>query len=203
MDDEEADLSSQIFFSNPETSTTLDDFLQTITATCTHSHTCNPPGSSATAHNHTCYHTHIHVSGTDEVSCASDKAKPKKAHKPLGNREAVHKYREKKKAHTTYLEEEVKKLRVINQQLLKKLQGMAALEAEVRRLKTLLIDVRAKIDGALGNYPFQTQCVAGDGLSCDGMAQCFVVKGVSGSCEPAVMNCHVNPDSGQNLGMPN
>ncbi|KAL6906053.1 hypothetical protein ACP4OV_003654 [Aristida adscensionis] len=201
MDDGEVDLSSQILFSNPETYTSLDDYLPTITTTCTHTHTCNPPGPSETAHTHTCYHTHTHVFSTDDDSCGGDKAKPKKARKPLGNREAVRKYRKKKKAHTAYLEEEVKKLRAINQQLVKKLQGQAALEAEVARLRTLLVDVRAKIDGALGSYPFQAQGGLGNPMNCDGMAQCFVGKGVNGSCGPAVMNCEVGSDSGQNLTM--
>ncbi|KAF0890100.1 hypothetical protein E2562_037670 [Oryza meyeriana var. granulata] len=72
-----------------------------------------------------------HISSSDDDSCGGNKTKPKKAHKPLGNREAVRKYRQKKKAHTAQLEEEVNKLRAINQQLVKRLQGQAALEAEV------------------------------------------------------------------------
>lgn len=205
MDNGEVDVSSQVIFSNPETPTSLDDFLWNTRTTCTHTHTCNPPGLSATAHTHTCYHTHTHVFSTDDDSCGSDKAKQKKTRKPLGNRVAVRKYREKKKAHAAHLEEEVKKLRAVNQQLLKRLQGQAALEAEVARLRTLLVDVRAKINGALGSYPFQTQCVVGNALSCDGMAQCFVGKselGMNSTCGPAVVNCHISPDSGQNLGMP-
>jgi hypothetical protein len=71
--------------------------------------------------------------------------------KPLGNREAVRKYRQKKKAHAAFLEEEIKKLRAANQQLLKMLQGHAALEAEVVRLSTLLLDVRGKIDAEIGD----------------------------------------------------
>lgn len=205
MDDGEVDVSSQVIFSDLETPTSLNDFLWNTMTTCTHSHTCNPPGPSAKAHTHTCYHTHTHVFSTDDDSCGSDKAKPKKARKPLGNREAVRKYREKKKAHSARLEEEVRKLRAVNQQLLKRLQGQAALEAEVVRLRTLLVDVGAKIDGALGSYPFRMQCGAGNALSCDGMAQCFVGKselGVNHRCAPAVVNSHISQDSGQNLGMP-
>jgi hypothetical protein len=198
MDDGEVDLSSQINFSTPDTSSSLDDFLKTITTTCTHTHTCNPPGPSETAHTHTCYHTHTRVFSTGNDSCCSDKAKPKKPRKATGNREAVRKYRQKKKAHTEHLEEEVKKLRAINQQLVKKLQGQAALEAEVTRLRSLLVDIRAKIDGALGNYPFQAQCDAGNGLSCDAVAQCFLGKVETGNCGPAVMNCHISPGSEQN-----
>ncbi|CAD6259778.1 unnamed protein product [Miscanthus lutarioriparius] len=46
---------------------------------------------------------------------------------PSGNRAAVRKYGEKKKAHTASLEEEVVHLRALNQQLMKKLQSHAAL----------------------------------------------------------------------------
>uniref|UniRef100_A0A0D9XWQ3 BZIP domain-containing protein n=1 Tax=Leersia perrieri TaxID=77586 RepID=A0A0D9XWQ3_9ORYZ len=193
MDDGEIELSSQMMFSNPEPHISLDDFLASIRTTCTHTHTCNPPGPSATAHTHTCYHTHTRVFSSDDDSCGGNKAKPKKTRKPLGNREAVRKYRQKKKAHTAHLEEKVKKLHAINQQLVKKLQGQAALEAEVTRLRTLLVDVRAKIDGALGSYPFQSQCGDANVSSCDGMSQCFAGKPV---------NCHISPDSGQNLVVP-
>lgn len=68
---------------------------------------------------------------------------------PVGNREAVKKYREKKKAHTVYLEEQVEQLRSLNQQLLRRLQGQSALEAEVYRLRTLLAEFRGRIDGEL------------------------------------------------------
>ncbi|CAD6273065.1 unnamed protein product [Miscanthus lutarioriparius] len=62
--------------------------------------------------------------------------------RPSGNRAAVRKYREKKKAHTASLEEVVH-LRALNQQLMKKLQSHAALEAEVARPRCLLVDIRA------------------------------------------------------------
>ncbi|KAI4382978.1 hypothetical protein MLD38_008865 [Melastoma candidum] len=74
-----------------------------------------------------------------------------KAKSPSGNREAVRKYREKKKAHTAYLEEEVRKLRVVNQQLVMRLQVQATLEAEAARLRNVLIDLRSKIDGELSS----------------------------------------------------
>lgn len=205
MDDGEIELSSQMMFPNPEIPTSLDDFLPSIRTTCTHTHTCNPPGPSATAHTHTCYHTHTHVFSSDDDSCGGDKAKPKKGRKPLGNREAVRKYRQKKKAHTAHLEEEVKRLRAINQQLVKRLQGQAALEVEVVRLRSLLVDVRSRINGALGSYPFQAQCGVDNVLGCDGMAQCFAGKpelGERRSCTPSVVNCHISSDSGQNLVVP-
>ena len=162
MDDGEIELSDHVLLSNPNSSSSfqdstpiesfLDDFLKN-TRTCTHTHTCNPPGPDAT-HTHTCYHTHTQVFASEEDEAPNNK----KVRRPSGNREAVRKYREKKKAHTAYLEEEVKKLRLLNQQLVKKLQGQAVLEAEVLRLRSLLLDLRGKIDDELGNFPFQKQC---------------------------------------------
>ncbi|RLM91877.1 uncharacterized protein C2845_PM08G28480 [Panicum miliaceum] len=84
-------------------------------------------------HTHTCLHTHTQVVASDEEL--------RKPRKPLGNREVVRKYREEKKAHAAFLEEEVKKLRATNQQLLRRLQGHAALEAEV----TLVINPDAEV----------------------------------------------------------
>ncbi|XP_043687050.1 basic leucine zipper 23-like [Telopea speciosissima] len=168
MDDGEVELSDQVFLSNPDVScdlqgsaydSFLDEFLKN-TRTCTHTHTCNPPGPDA-AHTHTCYHTHTQVLASEEDEGSNDKEKSvSKSRRPSGNREAVRKYREKKKAHTAYLEEEVKKLRVLNQQLVKRLQGQAILEAEALRLKTLLIDIRGKIDSELGAFPLQKRCIS-------------------------------------------
>ncbi|XP_066333498.1 basic leucine zipper 23-like [Miscanthus floridulus] len=70
--------------------------------------------------------------------------------RPSGNCTAVRKYREKKKAHTASLEEEVVHLQALNQQLMKKVQSHAALEAEVARLRCLLVDIRGRIEGEIG-----------------------------------------------------
>ncbi|KAI5059257.1 hypothetical protein GOP47_0025576 [Adiantum capillus-veneris] len=154
----------------------LDELLK-ATHACTHTHTCNPPGPSNAPHTHTCIHTHTHLfaqqqqqqqneASSETLNCsktsqgaeginldASEEAMDISAFlkkRPLGNREAVKKYREKKKAQTAYLEEQVAQLRSINQQLLRRLQGHAALEAEVHRLRTLLAEFRGRIDGELG-----------------------------------------------------
>lgn len=166
MGDGDIELSDNVLLSNPESSNNvqastsvnkINEFSRT-TRTCTHTHTCNPPGPDA-AHSHTCYHTHTQVIASEEDDRQDDKehanSKPKR---PLGNREAVRKYREKKKAHTAYLEEEVKKLRLLNQQLVRKLQGQALLEAEVLRLRSIFVDLKGKIDNELGVFPFQKQC---------------------------------------------
>lgn len=123
--------------------------------TCTHTHTCNPPGSDST-HTHTCFHTHVFPSQS-ENNTDLEEGKPRR--RPSGNREAVRKYREKKKAHTAYLEEEVKKLRVMNEQMIKKVQRQVVLEAEVMRLRSVLVKLRDKIDSELeGGFPCQKHC---------------------------------------------
>ncbi|KAL2939197.1 Basic leucine zipper 23 [Bienertia sinuspersici] len=139
----------------------LFDELLKHTRTCTHTHTCNPPGPDA-AHTHTCYHTHTQVFSSEEDTKIRSSLKPKR---PLGNREAVRKYREKKKAHTAFLEEEVKKLRLMNEHLLKKVQGQAALEAEILRLRSLLLDFRGKIDIEMSTFLGQNHCSSNTDIS--------------------------------------
>lgn len=175
--DDGVDLPSQFLFSHPEMMPgTFDDLLSSTgsaATTCSHTHTCNPPGPSAAMHTHTCLHTHTQVfaAGSDDDDAARDD--PARPRRPLGNREAVRKYREKKKAHAAFLEEEVKKLRFANQQLLRRLQGHATLEAEVVRLRSLLFDVRAKIDSEVaGAFPFQRQCCVGS-VVCADPTLCF------------------------------
>ncbi|KAL6609726.1 hypothetical protein ACP70R_039695 [Stipagrostis hirtigluma subsp. patula] len=171
--DDGADLPTQLLFSHPEMPHSFDEFFSHASTSCTHTHSCNPPGTSAAMHTHTCLHTHTQVfpggGGGEDDDAREDTAKPRR---PLGNREAVRKYREKKKAHAAFLEEEVRKLRAANQQLLRRLQGHAALEAEVVRLRSLLVDVRAKIDAEVGAFPFQKQCSVGS-VVCADPALCF------------------------------
>ncbi|GJN17432.1 hypothetical protein PR202_gb04495 [Eleusine coracana subsp. coracana] len=159
--DHAVELPSHLLFSRPEITHGFDEFLKTATA-CTHTHTCNPPGPSAATHTHTCLHTHLQVFASGENTTIVEEGDLRKPRKPLGNREAVRKYREKKKAHAAFLEEEVKKLRTTNQQLLKRLHGYAALEAEVVRLRGLLFDVRVKIDSEIDSCDdFQKHWIVG------------------------------------------
>lgn len=166
MDDGELDFSNQEMFTNSigdlPSSCSMDSFFDEIlkdTHACTHTHTCNPPGPDL-SHTHTCFHVHTKILpaaseekiGSDDTA-ESDEKKSKK--RPLGNREAVRKYREKKKARAASLEDEVVRLRALNQQLVKRLQGQAALEAEVARLKCLLVDIRGRIEGEIGSFPYQ------------------------------------------------
>lgn len=144
-------LTNQESCSNFQASTSLNTVsdLSSSIRTCTHTHTCNSPGPEA-VHTHTCYHTHTQVFASEDDT----NSKPKRI---SGNREAVRKYREKKKAHTAYLEEEVRKLRLVNQQLVRKLQGQTLLEAELLRLRNILLQLKGKIDSELGSFPFQCQ----------------------------------------------
>jgi hypothetical protein len=107
----------------------------------------------------TCFHVHTKIlptspEGAETLELTPEKNTSKK--RPSGNRAAVRKYREKKKAHTAYLEEEMVHSRALNQQLTKKLQNHAALEAEVARLRCLLIDIRGRIEGEIGDFPYHS-----------------------------------------------
>ncbi|XP_066309823.1 basic leucine zipper 23-like [Miscanthus floridulus] len=165
--DDGVDLPSHLLLPHPDISHGFDDFLKSTDA-CTHTHTCNPPAPSVAIHSHTCLHTHRQV-----IASSEELRTPRK---PLGNREAVRKYREKKKAHAAFLEEEVKKLRATNQQLLRRLQRHAALEgveAEVARLRGLLFDVQGKIDAEIGAFPFQKHRSFGS-VICTDPTLCFI-----------------------------
>ncbi|ERN08483.1 hypothetical protein AMTRI_Chr09g38720 [Amborella trichopoda] len=181
MEDGEIDFSNQDVFSRPSMEMGLGDcddgcsmgsffedlFVKDIhSQSCTHTHTCNPPAGPDLAHTHTCFHVHTKIlssadpnndddaaatTGEEESSSINEQQKKKR---PLGNKEAVRKYREKKKARAASLEDEVVHLRAMNHQLMKKLQGQAALEAEVARLKCLLVDIRGRIEGEIGSFPY-------------------------------------------------
>jgi hypothetical protein len=59
---------------------------------------------------------------------------------PFGNKAAVRKYQEKKKAHTAYLEAQVNHLIAVNQLLVKRLQFQAFLNSQVARLRYLVAE---------------------------------------------------------------
>ncbi|KAJ3672394.1 hypothetical protein LUZ60_007115 [Juncus effusus] len=144
---------------DPPTSCSMDSFFDEILQdnthhACTHTHTCNPPGRDL-SHTHTCFHVHTKILSQSSDSEKSSNPNPNSKKRPCGNREAVRKYREKKKAHTASLEDEVLQLRVMNQQLMRKLQAQSSLEAEVARLRCLLVDIRGRIEGEIGNFPYQ------------------------------------------------
>lgn len=136
------------------------------TQACTHAHACNPSGPDK-SHTHTCIHVHTQImpspsEGQDPSDDTAESVDKKSKKRPLGNREAVRKYREKKKARAASLEDEVTRLRSLNQQLMKRLQGQAILEAEIARLKCLLVDIRGRIEGEIGSFPYQKPHKSGD-----------------------------------------
>ncbi|MCL7045760.1 hypothetical protein MKW94_004234 [Papaver nudicaule] len=145
MDDGELDFSNQVLKIGHQVLTMdsfLDDFLGDSHAS-TQTYTSNPteqdfPHSQKTTTEET----------DDSVEIKSKKRAP-------GNRESVRKYRERKKARQALIEDELMKLRIVNQQLLKRLQGQVALEQEVARFKCLLVDIRGRIKGELGTFPYQ------------------------------------------------
>ncbi|KAK9135310.1 hypothetical protein Syun_014640 [Stephania yunnanensis] len=212
MNDGEGEILEQVLLSNHtdvssefQGSGSSDSFLNQFlrnTQTCMHTHTCNPPGPDAAVHTHTCYHTHTQVFTSEEDDGRSEKQHlGLKSRRPSGNREAVRKYREKKKAHTAYLEEEVKKLRLLNQQLIRKLQGHAMLETEVLRLRSTLIDLRGKIDNELGGFPFHKQCVSTTSLKKENSRIQSISESAGPRCETLVPCLHPHPVSSPQNGI--
>ncbi|KAK9287001.1 hypothetical protein L1049_015409 [Liquidambar formosana] len=231
MDDGELDFTNQEVFSSRNvgeipSSSSMDSFFEELlkdTHACTHTHTCNPPGPDF-SHTHTCFHVHTKIvsastednAGTDDTAESTEKKTKKR---PLGNREAVRKYREKKKARAASLEDEVVRLRTLNQQLLKRLQGQAALEAEIARLKCLLVDIRGRIEGEIGSFPYQKSAnpnlpgaayvMNPCNMQCDDQVYCLHpgVDGKSGEgaalngegfsgCDFENLQCYANSNSG-------
>lgn len=204
MDDGELEFSNQEVFSSPNMGDlpgccSMDSFFDELlkdTHACTHTHTCNPPGPDF-SHTHTCFHVHTKILpasneekvSTDDTAESSEK-KPKK--RPVGNREAVRKYREKKKARAASLEDEVVKLRALNQQLLKRLQGQAALEAEIARLKCLLVDIRGRIEGEIGSFPYQKP--ANVNLPAANLPGAYVMNPCNMQCDDQVYCLHSGVD---------
>ncbi|PKA55665.1 hypothetical protein AXF42_Ash006867 [Apostasia shenzhenica] len=194
MDDAELDFSNPDVFSGPNvgedppSGCSMDSFFDDILKdtqhhSCTHTHTCNPPGPDL-SHTHTCFHVHTKILSAlaDESAESAEKGSIKK--RSCGNREAVRKYREKKKARAASLEDEVVQLRAINQQLMKRLQGQAALEAEVARLRCLLVDIRGRIEGEIGSFPYMKP-LKGVGDPISHMSQPNLMSGaqVRNSCD--------------------
>ncbi|KAJ0253569.1 Basic leucine zipper 24 [Hirschfeldia incana] len=115
---------------------------------CSHTHSGDPPGPDDASHSHICFHTHTHLIIPDPQE--NHHADSSNKRRSCGNREAVRKYWEKKKARTAYLEDEVKKLQYLNEHLLRKLQSQAMVETEIIKLGALLVEMQGKIDDELG-----------------------------------------------------
>ncbi|KAK9051914.1 hypothetical protein SSX86_028542 [Deinandra increscens subsp. villosa] len=208
MEDGELDFSNNEMFPDPNmgdilSNDSLGSFFDDIfkdSHACTHTHTCNPPGPDS-SHTHTCYHVHTKIvpamSGDDDKTPTDDTAESvdKKGKKrPLGNREAVRKYREKKKARAASLEDEVVRLRAVNQQLMKRIQSQAGLEAEVARLKCLLVDIRGRIEGEIGSFPYQKQPAANHNVTNLNMTDGYVMNPCNMQCGDQVYCLHPEID---------
>ncbi|KAG0476099.1 hypothetical protein HPP92_012940 [Vanilla planifolia] len=163
MDGAELDVANPEVFSGANggdeqrSSCSMDSFFDEILKetphhSCTHTHTCNPTGPDL-PHTHTCFHVHTKILSAPPDESAESGKKTSVKKRSCGNREAVRKYREKKKARAASLEDEVVQLREINQQLMKRIQGQAALEAEVAGLRCLLVDIRGRIEERLDLSP--------------------------------------------------
>ncbi|KAK9677545.1 hypothetical protein RND81_11G150900 [Saponaria officinalis] len=170
----------------------FDEFLRDTHA-CTHFHTCNHPGPEF-PHTHTCVHMHTKIvtpSSNDDSHNNDDFADSveQNGHKRGrerggGNREAVRKYRLKKKAYTASLANELVSLRALNQQLMQRLQRQVTLESEVVRLKCLLVDIRGRVEGEIGSFPYQKAVKRGD------MHQNFSSTNFPSSCNvPCNVQC--------------
>ncbi|KAL3843364.1 hypothetical protein ACJIZ3_000767 [Penstemon smallii] len=136
------------------------------TQACTHAHACNQSGPDK-SHTHTCIHVHTQImptstEGQDPSDDNYESVDKNGKKRPMGNREAVRKYREKKKARAATLEDEVVRLRALNQHLMKRLQNQGVLEAEIARMKCLLVDIRGRIEGEIGSFPYQKPVKSGD-----------------------------------------
>ncbi|KAL0387904.1 UNVERIFIED_CONTAM: hypothetical protein Sradi_2672200 [Sesamum radiatum] len=97
---------------------------------------------------------------------------------------------------------------------MKKLQRQAILEAEIVRLRALLLDLRGKINNELGDFPFQkrsstfTEGECGiqptdvNGLACGLAGSSVLSNGIDGcgktmaawetDCQPAIVDCQAS-----------
>ncbi|XP_076929252.1 basic leucine zipper 23-like [Bidens hawaiensis] len=208
MEDGELDFSNNDMFTDANmggdipSNDSLDSFFDDIfkdSHACTHTHTCNPLGPDS-SHTHTCYHVHTKIvpamSGDDKTPTddTAESADKKGKKRPLGNREAVRKYREKRKARAASLEDEVVRLRALNQQLMKRIQSQAGLEAEVARLKCLLVDIRGRIEGEIGTFPYQKQLPAQHNIGNANLTGGYVMNPCNMQCGDQVYCLHPEVD---------
>ncbi|KAI3852749.1 hypothetical protein MKW92_051153 [Papaver armeniacum] len=187
MDDGELDFSNQIL-QNMEhqllSSCAMDSLFDDIpddTHARTHTNTWNQPEQGMTQNlklPHSPSYIHLgsktfpvdRKTATEETDESADKTSKKRPH----GIESVRKYRERKKARQASTEDELMRLRIMNQQLLKRLQGLVALEQEAARFKCLLVEIRGRIKGELGSFPFQKPAT-GNGVIPQNMLQSNLV----------------------------
>ncbi|MCL7032491.1 hypothetical protein MKW94_020140 [Papaver nudicaule] len=165
MDDGKLDILNQALknmehqlMSSCATDCFFDDILDDTHASI---HTNKPeqgvPQNPELAHSPNCIHFGtrtllVEENTTEDTDESVDKRSKKR---PPGNKESVRRYRERKKARQAATENELIKMRIVNQQLVKRLQGLIALEEQVARFKCLLVEIRGRIKGQLGSFPHQ------------------------------------------------
>ncbi|KAI3853677.1 hypothetical protein MKW98_025194 [Papaver atlanticum] len=160
MDDGELDFSNQALKMDHQSLLTMDSILYDILGdshASAHTYTSTPTGEDV-PHLQNYFHSRTKNLPVEEKTTTEetdDSAEIKSKKRAPGNRESVRKYRERKKARQASIEDELIKLRIVNQQLLKRLQGQVALEQEVARFRCLLVDIRGRIKGELGSFPYQ------------------------------------------------
>lgn len=125
---------------------------------CFHAHTriISPQTTTTTTTTTTTAEDKATVSTDDSIESTDKKSKKN----PMGNREAVRKYRERKKQRAASMEAEVVRLRSVNQQLMKRVQNQAAMVNEIARLKYLLVDIRGRIGGEISSFPYNQKAGA-------------------------------------------
>ncbi|KAI3934383.1 hypothetical protein MKW92_032587 [Papaver armeniacum] len=154
MGDGELDFSNQVLKMNHQLLTMdsfLEDFLGDSHAEGTQTYTVNPTEQDV-LHSQSYFHHRTKNYPVEEKTTTEETGDS-----------SVRKYRERKKARQALIEDELAKLRIVNQQLLKRLQGQVALEQEVARFKLLLVDIRGRIKGELGSFPYQKPTAKGIG----------------------------------------
>ncbi|XP_021714698.1 basic leucine zipper 19-like [Chenopodium quinoa] len=141
----------------------LEDLLQDTQA-CPETNTCSL--SEDCSHTHDFFHKQSDEmfpsneeksSYDDSLQIEEQQSKKRGRRQRADNKEAVRKYREKLRIREASLEEEIKMLKESNQQLLKKLEGEAALQEEILWLKCLLVDIRGRIEGETNSIRFRRQ----------------------------------------------
>ncbi|RZC47331.1 hypothetical protein C5167_040285 [Papaver somniferum] len=168
MDDGELDFSSQVLKMDHQLLTMdsfLEDFLGDSHAAGTQTNTSTPTEQDV-PHPQSYFHQRTKNRPVEEKTTTEetgDSVEIKSKKRAPGNRDSVRKYRERKKARQALIEDELAKLRIVNQQLLRRLQGQVALEQEVARFKLLLVDIRGRIKGELGSFPYQKPSAKGIG----------------------------------------
>ncbi|RZC47337.1 hypothetical protein C5167_040281 [Papaver somniferum] len=77
------------------------------------------------------------------------------------NRESVREYPKRIKDHEASIEDELIRLRIVNQQLLKRLQGQVALDQQVAKFMCLLVDIGGRIKWVLGSFHYKKRTNSG------------------------------------------